>query len=184
MAKIPRVPVENQITTLSVVKIAIKFSPCNERERAQPCSWNVHSRTFSIVGHDCVQKKSSEIDFLLFYCCQNSSNIPLYSIVDCSRQCFALYLRKRKRRSLQAINLLILRGSEKEPVEVAKVTDLFLLLVLQTKTQSRDYTLYYKRSCFLRNKVKRSIQAFLVAYCVRSLFSYSHYVVARLCHNR
>ena len=27
--KIPRVPVENQITTLSVVKIAIKFSPCN-----------------------------------------------------------------------------------------------------------------------------------------------------------
>ena len=28
MAKISRVPVENQITTLSVVKIAIKFSPC------------------------------------------------------------------------------------------------------------------------------------------------------------
>ena len=28
MAKIPRVPVENQIITLSVVKIAIKFSPC------------------------------------------------------------------------------------------------------------------------------------------------------------
>ena len=28
MAKIPRVPVENQITTLSVVKIAIKFSSC------------------------------------------------------------------------------------------------------------------------------------------------------------
>ena len=27
VAKIPRVPVENQITTLSVVKIAIKFSP-------------------------------------------------------------------------------------------------------------------------------------------------------------
>ena len=26
--KIPRVPVENQITTLSVVKIAIKLSPC------------------------------------------------------------------------------------------------------------------------------------------------------------
>ena len=26
---IPRVPVENQITTLSVVKIAIKFSPCS-----------------------------------------------------------------------------------------------------------------------------------------------------------
>ena len=31
VAKIPRVPVENQITTLSVVKIAIKFSPCNAR---------------------------------------------------------------------------------------------------------------------------------------------------------
>ena len=29
VAKIPRVPVENQITTLSVVKIAVKFSPCN-----------------------------------------------------------------------------------------------------------------------------------------------------------
>ena len=29
MAKIPRVPVENQITTLGVVKIAIKFSPCS-----------------------------------------------------------------------------------------------------------------------------------------------------------
>ena len=29
VAKIPRVPVENQITTLSVVKIAIKFSPCS-----------------------------------------------------------------------------------------------------------------------------------------------------------
>ena len=28
VAKIPRVLVENQITTLSVVKIAIKFSPC------------------------------------------------------------------------------------------------------------------------------------------------------------
>ena len=28
VAKIPRVPVENQITTLGVVKIAIKFSPC------------------------------------------------------------------------------------------------------------------------------------------------------------
>ena len=30
VAKIPRVPVENQITTLSLVKIDIKFSPCNE----------------------------------------------------------------------------------------------------------------------------------------------------------
>ena len=30
MAKIPRVPVENQITTLSMVKIVIKFSPCRE----------------------------------------------------------------------------------------------------------------------------------------------------------
>ena len=28
MAKIPTVPIENQITTLCVVKIAIKFSPC------------------------------------------------------------------------------------------------------------------------------------------------------------
>ena len=28
VAKIPRVPVENQITTLGVVKITIKFSPC------------------------------------------------------------------------------------------------------------------------------------------------------------
>ena len=27
--KIPRVPVENQITTLSMVKIDIKFSPCS-----------------------------------------------------------------------------------------------------------------------------------------------------------
>ena len=31
VAKIPRVPVENQITTLSVVKIATKFSPCRWR---------------------------------------------------------------------------------------------------------------------------------------------------------
>ena len=31
MAKIARVPVENQITTQSVVKIAIKFSPCIEQ---------------------------------------------------------------------------------------------------------------------------------------------------------
>ena len=30
VAKIPRVPVENQISTLSVVKIAIKFSPCSQ----------------------------------------------------------------------------------------------------------------------------------------------------------
>ena len=29
VAKIPRVPVENQITTLRVVKIAISFSPCS-----------------------------------------------------------------------------------------------------------------------------------------------------------
>ena len=28
VARIPRVPVENQITTLGVVKIAMKFSPC------------------------------------------------------------------------------------------------------------------------------------------------------------
>ena len=28
VAKIPRVPVENQITTHSVVKMSIKFSPC------------------------------------------------------------------------------------------------------------------------------------------------------------
>ena len=32
VAKIPRVPVENQIITLSVVKIAIKFSPCGTRK--------------------------------------------------------------------------------------------------------------------------------------------------------
>ena len=31
VAKIPRVPVENQIATLNVVKIAIKFSPCGLR---------------------------------------------------------------------------------------------------------------------------------------------------------
>ena len=31
VAKIPRLPVENQITTLSVVKIAIKFSPCSKK---------------------------------------------------------------------------------------------------------------------------------------------------------
>ena len=30
VAKIPRVPVENQTTTLSVVKIAIKFSSCKK----------------------------------------------------------------------------------------------------------------------------------------------------------
>ena len=30
MAKIPRMSVENQITTLSVLKIAIKFSPCKK----------------------------------------------------------------------------------------------------------------------------------------------------------
>ena len=29
VAKIPRVPVENQFTTLSVVKTATKFSPCS-----------------------------------------------------------------------------------------------------------------------------------------------------------
>ena len=32
MAKIPREPVENQITTLSLVKIAIEFSLCTIRE--------------------------------------------------------------------------------------------------------------------------------------------------------
>ena len=30
VAKVPRVPIEKQITILSVVKIAIKFSPCRE----------------------------------------------------------------------------------------------------------------------------------------------------------
>ena len=33
VAKIPRVPVENQITTLSIVKIAINFSPCGKKKR-------------------------------------------------------------------------------------------------------------------------------------------------------
>ena len=37
VAKIPRVPVEHQISTLSVVKIPIKFSPCSFR----------HSNTFA-----------------------------------------------------------------------------------------------------------------------------------------
>ena len=35
VAKIPRVPVENQITTLSVVKIAIKFTPCKVKTTPQ-----------------------------------------------------------------------------------------------------------------------------------------------------
>ena len=30
VAKIPRVPAENQFTTINLVKITIKFSPCNE----------------------------------------------------------------------------------------------------------------------------------------------------------
>ena len=30
LAKIPRVPVEKQFTTLSVVKIAMKFFPCTK----------------------------------------------------------------------------------------------------------------------------------------------------------
>ena len=33
--KIPRVPVENRITTLSVVKIATKFSPCRRYFKLQ-----------------------------------------------------------------------------------------------------------------------------------------------------
>ena len=33
VAQIPRVTVENQITTLSVVKIAIKFSPCGDSNK-------------------------------------------------------------------------------------------------------------------------------------------------------
>ena len=38
VAKIPTVPVENQITTLSVVKIAITFSPCRwSGEERQKC---------------------------------------------------------------------------------------------------------------------------------------------------
>ena len=32
VAKIPREHVENQITTLSVVRIAIKFSPCSRQK--------------------------------------------------------------------------------------------------------------------------------------------------------
>ena len=35
VAKIPRVSVENQITTLSVVKIALKFSPCTNKSGYQ-----------------------------------------------------------------------------------------------------------------------------------------------------
>ena len=35
MAKIPRVPVEKKITTPSVVKIAIKFSPCTVKKFAR-----------------------------------------------------------------------------------------------------------------------------------------------------
>ena len=38
VAKIPRVPVENQVTTLSVVKIAIKFSPCGITESSSNIS--------------------------------------------------------------------------------------------------------------------------------------------------
>ena len=38
VVKITRVPVENEITTLSVVKIAIKFSPCILVGRARPLS--------------------------------------------------------------------------------------------------------------------------------------------------
>ena len=35
MAKIPRVPVKNQINTLSVIKIAIKFSPCTRTKNRE-----------------------------------------------------------------------------------------------------------------------------------------------------
>ena len=69
VAKIPRVPVENQFTTLSVVKIAIKFSPCALMEKTKtdyPSSEDVknfyreifimkfaghHQNMVSIIGH-------------------------------------------------------------------------------------------------------------------------------------
>ena len=53
LAKIPRVPVENQITTLSVVKIAIKFSPCSIIKRVDCFPFRI-SQLFNFLQSTCV----------------------------------------------------------------------------------------------------------------------------------
>ena len=68
MVKIPRVPVENQIITLSVVKIAIKFSPGmhhDSNSRVKKRERLAESRAYNPIRdsrRDCLELKVSPID--------------------------------------------------------------------------------------------------------------------------
>ena len=72
VAKIPRVPVENQITTLSVVKLAIKFSPYRKMyttaghicfaTRAPLCSWWQFSLPIARLTHSATAPPSHSSD--------------------------------------------------------------------------------------------------------------------------
>ena len=59
VAKIPRVPVENQIITLSVVKIAIKFSPCRNVQQHLIILIIVYSLSF--LYFKCVNIRSTSV---------------------------------------------------------------------------------------------------------------------------
>ena len=65
MEKIPRVPVENQITTLSVVEIAIKFSPCMLSGFLKCLAKRTSTCFHSIVRHSTSHLHLA--DFMLFF---------------------------------------------------------------------------------------------------------------------
>ena len=62
VAKIPRVLLENQITTLSVVKIATKFSPCTRRQRCRKIFF-----TLRFIRSSLVREPSRVNDFDIGY---------------------------------------------------------------------------------------------------------------------
>ena len=77
MAKFPKVPVENQITTRSVVKIAIKFSPCIFQFILYPKAWIEFDYKYIAVWN-----------------CVRGIVVERLSIID--KPCWSRYTRKRK----------------------------------------------------------------------------------------
>ena len=68
VAKIPRVPVENQITTPSVVKFAIKFSPCIKEQYGRTSLLQYFTTIVQIerLYKNCSQYKNTHL-FICFY---------------------------------------------------------------------------------------------------------------------
>ena len=83
VAKIPRVPIENQIITLIVIKIAIKFSPCMKTQNRQ----ETFLESFSVLQFGPCMIVRSTLN-ILFYVYRNQS-VKIKKVVYISQHSFA-----------------------------------------------------------------------------------------------